>query len=156
MKDLKITQGEFMSVKPEGSNGYYEVTNIQDGQSVATCFGEDAESNSEVYADAHNTYQSTGITASELEADKNKWENAYVETCKRAGKLSTSLLDMKAERNELEKQRNELLEALKHFTDKVESGRARSTETYNYYKGILGRYAAIQSVEQSNNQSKNQ
>lgn len=158
MKDLKIvTNTECFTIEDNNGNIF------------ATFWENDADSESKAkgFIDAHNTYQRTGMTASELEADRNKWENAYVETCKRAGKLSTSLLDMKAERNELEKQRNELLEALKRIEawqlpetgefwddDKTHPVSYEVTQGTNGVRAYIRQVAreAIQSVEQNEKQ----
>lgn len=168
MKDLKITSGHaFVRERSTKNNQYieavlqpyperpdflltiysYQLSSDECLSPACSCVAQ-YRTNATLYADAHNTYQSTGTTASELAAERDTWKRMFDESTAMDIENYPKMVALKSERAELEKQRDELLEALKHFTDKVESGRAKSKETYSYYKGILERFAAIQSVEQ--------
>lgn len=116
MKDLKITGGEWK--KRQSSNGDIIIsgrTNELFHKIATVHFRNESDTkdlevyrtsclyNANLIIDAGNTYQSTGMTASELAANRDAWVKSHNEI-----QLDNIIL---------EKQRDELLEALKKIVE---------------------------------------
>lgn len=154
MKDLKITPGEWRIEKSVDShyeqNTYIISTPCNDEIiTIWTSFLEEgeAETHAAIIADAGNTYQSTGMTASELAEHAKERHEAYVESNKDYLKVIEKSALMKSKLYIAEKQRDELLEALKGLTEHSPmSGSLSFEEAWRKAK------AAIQSIEQNEKQ----
>lgn len=128
MKVLKNNPGDAEVIKIDVSD-LKQLTIVCDGKVVAHMYlpeykiTDDVEQKAKTMADSITTYNKCGKLPSELLEEVEAKGTALTE------------LDWKAA--ELELQNNELLESLKYFTDKVEGGEARSTDTYAKYKALL-------------------